>query len=154
MQEQMNSMSDSGCFQEVESNYSGRLSHVSNQPAMIPSSRSMLNRDKRLPLDTHGIHLDYRIFFGNQFSRFSHPEIIIKEFNLTMSKENLEQSHKLQGEGIFSQEMTNKIEAQFQCRHLQEGRRLWVLQYWSNFRWILCLNSKDSKYRKCNSTKS
>ena len=124
MQAQMNSMSDSGCFQEVESNYSGRLSHVSNQPAMIPSSRSILNRDKRLPLDTHGVHLDYRIFFGNQFSRFSHPEIIIKEFNLTMYKENLEQSHKLQGEGIFSQEMTNKIEAQFQCRHLQEGRRL------------------------------
>ena len=60
MQEQKNSMSDSGDFQEVESNYSGRLSHVSNQPAMIPSSRSMLNRDKRLPLDTHGIHLDYR----------------------------------------------------------------------------------------------
>ena len=103
-------------------------------------------------------HMEYiwitGFFFGNQFSRFSHPEIIIKEFNLTMYKENLEQSHKLQGEGIFSQEMTNKIEAQFQCRHLQEGRRLWVLQYWSNFRWILCLNSKDSKYRKCNSTKS
>ena len=73
--------------------------------------------------------------FGNRYSRFSHTEIIIKEFNLTMYKENLEQSHKLQGEGIFSQEMTNKIEAQFQCQHLQEGRRLWVLQNWSNFRW-------------------
>ena len=52
MQEQMNSMSDSGDFQDVESNYSGRLSHVSSQPAVIPSSRSMLSRDKRLPLDT------------------------------------------------------------------------------------------------------
>ena len=36
MQEQMNSMSDAGEFQEVESNYSGRFSYVSNQPVMIP----------------------------------------------------------------------------------------------------------------------
>ena len=47
MQEQMNSMSGSGEFQEMESNYSGRLSYVSSQLAMIPSSRSMLSRDKR-----------------------------------------------------------------------------------------------------------
>ena len=52
MQEQMGSMNDSGDFQDVESNYSGRLSHVSSQPAMIPSSRALLSRDKRLPLDT------------------------------------------------------------------------------------------------------
>ena len=52
MQEQMNSVNDSGDFQDVESNNRGRLSHVSSQPAMIPSSRSMLLRDKRLPLDT------------------------------------------------------------------------------------------------------
>ena len=32
MQEQMHSMSDSGEFQEVESNHSGRLSHVPSQP--------------------------------------------------------------------------------------------------------------------------
>ena len=30
----------------------------------------------------------------------------------------------LQGRRLFSQEMTNKIETQLQCRHLQEGRRL------------------------------
>ena len=52
MQEQMISMNDSGEFQEVESNFSVRLSYVSSQLAMIPSSRSMLSRDKRLPLDT------------------------------------------------------------------------------------------------------
>ena len=52
MQEQMNSMNDSGEFQEVESNHSGRLSYVSSQSAMIPSSRYILSRDKRLPLDT------------------------------------------------------------------------------------------------------
>ena len=52
VQEQMNSMNGAGDFQDVESNYSGRLSHVSSQPEMIPSSRSLLSRDKRLPLNT------------------------------------------------------------------------------------------------------
>ena len=50
MQKQMNSMDDSGEFQEVESNYSGRLSHVSSQPAIIPSSRSMQ------PFQLHLLH--------------------------------------------------------------------------------------------------
>ena len=37
MQEQMTSVNDSGDFQHVESTFSGRLSHVSSQPAMVPS---------------------------------------------------------------------------------------------------------------------
>ena len=52
MQEQMNCMNDSGEFQEVESNHSGRLSYVPSQPAGIRSPRSVLSCDKRLPLDT------------------------------------------------------------------------------------------------------
>ena len=52
MQEQMNSMNDSREFQEVESNHSGRSSYVPSQPATLPSSRSMLSHDKRLPLDS------------------------------------------------------------------------------------------------------
>ena len=52
MKKQMDSMNDSGEFQEVESNQSGRLSYVSSQLAMIPSSCSTLSRDNRLPLDT------------------------------------------------------------------------------------------------------
>ena len=71
-------MYDSGEIQDVGSNYSGRLSFVSGQFAMVPSSRSMLSRDKRLPLDTWNIILDCRkTFFGNQFSTFDPPEIII-----------------------------------------------------------------------------
>ena len=60
-----------GDFQDVESNYRGRLSHVPSQPAMIPSSRSMLSRDKRLPR----IHLDYRktFFFFVNFLRWFMP---------------------------------------------------------------------------------
>ena len=70
MQEQMNSMSDSGEFQEVESNHSGRLSYVSSQLAMIPSARSMLSRDKRLPLDTWNTFGFQENVLGDQFSTF------------------------------------------------------------------------------------
>ena len=52
VQEQMNSMNDSGEFQEVASNESGRLSHVPSQPEVIPSCSSVLRRDKHLPFDT------------------------------------------------------------------------------------------------------
>ena len=78
MQEQMNSMSDSKEFQEVESNHSGRSSHVSSQLAMIPRSRSMLSRDKRLLLDTWNTSGPQENVFGNQFSTFDsrrdHPQ--------------------------------------------------------------------------------
>ena len=51
-QGQMSAMDDPGEFQEVESNHSGRLSYVPSQPATLSSYRSMMSRDKRLPLDT------------------------------------------------------------------------------------------------------
>ena len=54
----------------MESNYSGILSHVSSQLAKIPSSRSMLSRDKRLPLDTWNTPGLQENVFGNQFSTF------------------------------------------------------------------------------------
>ena len=63
MQEQMHSLSDSREFQEVESNHSGRLSYVPSQPAAIPSSRSILSRDKRLPFDT----MEYMWITGKRF---------------------------------------------------------------------------------------
>ena len=66
-------MNDSRDCQDVESDYSGRLSHVSSQPAMIPSSRSLLSRDKRLPLDTRNTSGVQENVFGNQFSTFDSP---------------------------------------------------------------------------------
>ena len=127
MQEQMNSMNDSGEFQEVESNYSGRLFCVSCQPAMIQVLVPCWAATNACLL-THGIHLDYRkTFLVINFLRLIHPVIILKEFTHAHHKENEDQFHKLQGRGLFSQEMTNKVETQFQCRHLQEGRRPWVL---------------------------
>ena len=73
MQEHMNSMDDSGESREVESNPGGRLSHVPSQPAMIPSSSSMLSRDKRLPIDTWNAPRLQENFCGNQFSTLGSP---------------------------------------------------------------------------------
>ena len=73
MQERMNSMSDSWEFQEVESNHSGKLSYAPSQPAMIPSSRSMLSRDKRLPFDTRNLSEPQGNGVGIQFSTFDLP---------------------------------------------------------------------------------
>ena len=70
MQEQMNSINSSGEFQDVESNYSGRLSHVSSPPEMIPSSRSLLSRNKRLPLDTWNQSGVQENVFENHFFYF------------------------------------------------------------------------------------
>ena len=67
MQEQTNSMNDSGEFQEVESNHSGRLSHLPSQPEVIPSSSSTMSRDKRLPLDTWNAPGLQENVFGNEF---------------------------------------------------------------------------------------
>ena len=89
---------------------------------MIPSSRSMLSRDKRLPLDTWNTSGLQENVFGNLFSTFDSPEIIIKKYTLAHHKGNEDQFHKLQGRGHLSQEMTNKVKAQFKCRHVQEGR--------------------------------
>ena len=52
LQESVNCMNDSGEYQDMESNCSGQLSHVPSQPAVVPSLRSVLSRNKRLPFDT------------------------------------------------------------------------------------------------------
>ena len=69
----MNSTNDSGEFQEVESNYSGRFSHVSSQLVMFPIFRALLSRDRRLPIDTWNQSRSQENVFGNQFSTFDSP---------------------------------------------------------------------------------
>ena len=73
LQEQMNSMNSSGEFQGIESDCRRRLSHVSSQPAMIPSSRVLLSRDTRLPLDTWSQSGVQKNAFGYQISTFDSP---------------------------------------------------------------------------------
>ena len=69
----MKFLNDPGDFQDVESKICGRLSHVPSQPAAIPSSRSMLSRDKRLHLDTWNQSGLQENVFGNQSSTFESP---------------------------------------------------------------------------------
>ena len=114
MQEQMSSMNDSGYFQDVESNKSGTLSHVSRMiPVLVLCSAATKNC--RL---THGINLDYRMtFLEINFQRLIHPQFILKESNLTTCKETEEQPLKQKGRRLVTQVKTDKIKAQFQCRH-------------------------------------
>ena len=58
LQESVNSMSWPDKFQETESNYSGIISHVFSQCTVIPSTRSLLSRDRRHLI--HGICLNHR----------------------------------------------------------------------------------------------
>ena len=64
VQEQMNSINDSGGISRsgIESQWEP------SQPAAIPSSRSMLSRDKRLPLDTWNTSGPWENVSGNQFA--------------------------------------------------------------------------------------
>ena len=53
------------------------LSHVSSQLEMIPSSRSLLSRDKRLPLDTwNRSGVQENVFLEINFLRLIHLEIL------------------------------------------------------------------------------
>ena len=52
LQQRENLMNDSGEFQDVASACSGKLSHVPSQPAVVPSPRCMLSRDRSLRPDT------------------------------------------------------------------------------------------------------
>ena len=66
-------MNDSGEFHDIETNFCGRLSHVSIQLEMIPSSRALLSREKKLLLDTWNQSGEQENVFGNQFSTFDSP---------------------------------------------------------------------------------
>ena len=122
MQEQMISMNCSLEFQDIESNYSGRLCHVSSEPVMIPSPRALLSRDKRLPLDTWNQSGSLENVFGNQFSTFDSP----RDFPQRISSDNVQRNREAvleqKGRRLVTQVKTDKIKAQFQCRYLRQGR--------------------------------
>ena len=124
MQEQMNSMNHSVEFQQVESNHSTRLSYVSSQLAMIPSSRSMLSRDKRLPLDTWNSSGSQENVFDDQFSTFDSPRDRPQGIHSCAPQRERGSVPQATGTATLFARDDKKIEAQCQCRHLQEGRRL------------------------------
>ena len=90
LQKQLNSVNSSGAFQDIESNYSGRLSHVSSHAEMIPSSRALLSRDRRLPLVTWNQSGVQENAFGNQFSTFDSP----RDYSERISSENVRRTRE------------------------------------------------------------
>ena len=71
----------------------------------------------------------------------------IKEFFTQRIKVPQVESQCREVHGDVSREVKNKLEAQFQCLCLQEGRQPWILSYQRKFHRILLLYSKDCKYR-------
>ena len=147
----MNSMSDSGDFQEVESNHSERLSYVSIQPAVIPSSRFMLSRDKRLPLDTWNTSGLQENVFGDQFSAFDslrdHPQGI----HLCAPQRERGPVPNATGTGTLSARDNRQNRGTIPMPTFA-GRPSTVSSFYCRwiFRRILWLDSKDSRYRNFN----
>ena len=75
LQERVNCMNDSGQFQDLESNCTGKFSHVPSQPAGIPSPRSVLSCDKRLPPDTWNLS-------GLQENVFANPRSTLESLQI------------------------------------------------------------------------
>ena len=123
MQEQMNSMNDSGDFQVVESNHGGRLSFIPSQPAMIPSSSSMLSCDKRLPFDTWNAPGLQENVFGHQFCTFGSPRNPSQGIHCCATPRATYSVPQLIGTRTSFARDDEQKKAQYQCRNLQEGRR-------------------------------
>ena len=101
-------MIDSGEFHHVDSNHSGRFSFVSSQPAVIPSSRSMLSCHKRWPLGTSNTSGSQGNVLVTNFLHLIRPKIIIKEFIILRHKERRDQFPKRLGQGPLLQEMESE----------------------------------------------
>ena len=67
-------------FHELQSNYSGKISHVPIQQAVIPSPRSVLSCDKRLPFDTWNLSETQRHVFGNPRPMFDSTQTLFQQF--------------------------------------------------------------------------
>ena len=79
LQESVNCMSGPDKFQETESHYSGKNSHVFSQCTVIPSTRSLLSRDRRHLI--HGICLNHRGSFSAIHALcWVHHRYLVKEF--------------------------------------------------------------------------
>ena len=115
----MNSLNDSGEFQEVESNYSMRM-FLRFQST--PSSRSMLSRDTRLPLDTWNTSGLQENAFCNQFSAFDSPQNHPQGIHSgEAQRERGSVPQATRTETLFTRD-DKQNRGTIQCRHLQEGR--------------------------------
>ena len=142
-------------IQEVESNHSGKLSYVPSQPAAIPSSRSVLSCDKRLPLDTWHMSGPQENVFGTLFSTFDSSR---NHCQGTHHSTTPGATRSVPGaflvQGLLSQEMKNELWHNSNadiCKKAVDYEFIVACGYAAEF----CgLDSEDSKYRNFNSTNS
>ena len=80
LQERMNYLN--GEFQDIESNYMGKFSHVPSQPARIPSPRSMLSRDRSMPFDAWSVSETQGNVFVNPRSMFDSSHTLSRNSSL------------------------------------------------------------------------
>ena len=103
---------------------------------------------------THGINLEYgRTFLEIKISMFDSPRYLPQRISSDDVQRNREAAlgDPKQKKQVW-QVKTDKIMAQFQCRCLRQSRWLWILKVRLIFRRTAWSDSKDSKYRNCNST--
>ena len=144
-------------FQDIESNKCGRLSQVSSQPEMIPSSRALLSRDKRLPHDTWNQSGVQENVFGNQFSTFDSPRDFPQRTPCTSSVQRNREAGPLDlllkvKTSLTSEDGQNYGTIPmptFASRPLTTSSKIRLM-----FRRITWSDSKDRKYRNYNSTSS
>ena len=152
MQEKMGSMNDSGEIQEVESNHDGILSRVPSQPEVIPSSSSMLSRDKRLPLDTWNAPGLRENVFGNRCSTFGLPGNPSQGIHYGVAHETRRETESVPraiGTGTsFARD--DELPLPTFARRPSTMSSSIPVEIPQNPR----VDSKDSKYRSCNSTNS
>ena len=77
---------------------------MSSRPAMIPSSRSILSRYKRLPLDTWNTSGLQENVFGHQFSTFDSPRDHPQGIHLCETQREQGSVPQATGTGIFTRD--------------------------------------------------
>ena len=116
MQEQMNSMNDSGEFQEVESNHSGRT--VLRSQSACSDSKFSFHAQPWQTLASW--HMEYIWIAGRRF-RWSNFYVWFTPELLHASQRAWGSVLQARGDRDSFRKRWPKVEAQFQCRRWQEG---------------------------------
>ena len=135
-------MNHSREFPEIDSICSGKISHVPSQPAVVPSLRSVLSRDRSIHHLIHGICLGFRETFLaiHVTCSIHHRYLIIEFFTHRINVPRVYTSAEKYRETCRERWITNwKHNSNSNvCRKAVNQRK---------FHRILWLYSKDCKYR-------
>ena len=148
LQERINYLNDSGEFHEVESNYYGKFSHVPSQP-ISAELRQML-----ATWNMESIWTIRKLFCKPTLDAWLITKTLSRNSSIydTMCRRWGSRAHQHR-ETCGKREWKNR-KHNSQCRHLQEGRRLWAPSFLWIFHGVPWLGNKDGRYRNFNLTNS